>query len=113
MRAPMKRAWATLRRGEGAVRTRSRRLVALAFALASSGGALGACFTPREPPCAFSCVSAGARCPADYTCGTDGVCHRDGAEGACSFTLPDAGAGGSTADGAAGGGADGGAGSMD
>jgi hypothetical protein len=63
---------------------------------AGLGGALaGACFHPREVPCAFSCVSPGARCPTGFTCGTDGLCHRDGAEG-CTLTPPDAGAGGAS-----------------
>jgi hypothetical protein len=51
------------------------------------------CFAPREPPCAFTCVSAGARCPDGFTCGSDGLCHRDGAEGMCLLTPPEAGAG--------------------
>ena len=51
------------------------------------------CFHPREVPCAFSCVSPGARCPTEFTCGADGLCHRDGVDG-CTLTPPDGGAGG-------------------
>jgi hypothetical protein len=58
------------------------------------GTLVGACFHPRDVPCAFSCVSPGARCPTDFTCGTDGLCHRDGADGVCTLTPPDVGAGG-------------------
>jgi hypothetical protein len=46
--------------------------------------ALG-CFSPRQPECAFSCVSDGL-CPAAYHCGDDGLCHRDDGQGVC--TLP-------------------------
>jgi hypothetical protein len=65
-----------------------------------AGALTGACFHPREVPCAFSCVSPGARCPTDFTCGTDGVCHRDGADGVCTLAFLDGGggAGGASSD---------------
>lgn len=79
----------------GSVWARAGVIVAVTATL---GGALaGACFHPREVPCAFSCVSPGARCPTSFTCGTDGLCHRDGADdGGCTLTPPDAGAGGAS-----------------
>lgn len=49
--------------------------------------ALGGCFDPDEPPCAFSCGDNGA-CPTDYMCLSDGFCHLHGKPGACGF--PDA-----------------------
>jgi hypothetical protein len=60
-------------------------LLALAFAL---GLGLGACFSPNQPVCAFSCADAGL-CPTGYTCGADKFCHKDGATGICP--LDDAG----------------------
>jgi hypothetical protein len=42
------------------------------------------CFSPRTPPCAFSCAEDGL-CPAGYTCQTDGVCHRDDSQGVCDI----------------------------
>ena len=57
------------------------------------------CFSPREPACAFSCV-ADRRCPTDYHCGDDGLCHRDDGQGVC--TLPPQGdAGDASPDGSA------------
>jgi len=52
------------------------------------------CFSPREAPCAFTCVSADKRCPDGYLCGDDGLCHRvtaPGDEGVCLLNAPDAG----------------------
>ena len=43
-----------------------------------------ACYSPRQPPCAFSCADDGL-CPSGFTCGGDGICHRDGAEGVCDI----------------------------
>ena len=65
------------------------------------GTALAGCFSPSTPPCAFTCLSAGHLCPEQYSCGADGLCHRDGAQDVCGLTAP-YGAGGGTA-GAAGG----------
>lgn len=67
------------------------------FAVGAASSAPG-CFAPHEAPCAFSCVTVGARCPENFTCGGDGLCHRDGAEGVCLLTPPDAGAETSAAD---------------
>jgi hypothetical protein len=61
-------------------------------------GALAvACFSPREPACAFSCATDGL-CPASYTCGSDGLCHRADGVGVCLLTAVD---GGARADGGA------------
>lgn len=49
-----------------------------------------ACFSLREPPCAFSCAEPPNLCPANYTCGTDDLCHRAGATALCPLTSPDA-----------------------
>ena len=64
------------------------------------GGALAAClwawacFSPRQPTCAFSCAADGL-CPAGYSCSaTDGWCHRDDAPDAtCEPSQLDAGSG--------------------
>ena len=58
----------------------------LAIAVAAAGLSLSswACFSPRQPGCAFSCVADG-RCPARYSCGDDGLCHRDDGLGVCDF----------------------------
>jgi len=75
-------------------------VVGLGLGLTLAAGS-GGCFHPREPTCAFTCVSPGARCPTDYTCGADGLCHRDGAEGICTLTPPDGGAAGAAGAGGA------------
>jgi hypothetical protein len=67
-------------------------LVSVVF-LGSLAATVAGCFSPRNTPCAFTCVSTGNLCPDGFTCGTDGLCHRDGAEDVCSLTSPyDAGA---------------------
>lgn len=51
------------------------------------------CFSPREAPCAFTCISVEKLCPEAYTCGDDGLCHRvaaPGDEGVCLLNAPDA-----------------------
>jgi hypothetical protein len=48
-----------------------------------------ACFSLKEPPCAFTCVDPPHLCPASYACGTDGLCHLEGATGVCPFSPPD------------------------
>jgi hypothetical protein len=53
----------------------------------------GACFSPKEPACAFSCATDGL-CPTSYTCGSDGLCHRDDGKGVCLLGPDDAGDGG-------------------
>ena len=55
---------------------------ATGFWLAMSLGS--ACFSPRMPGCAFSCVSDG-RCPSGYSCASDGLCHRDDGVGTCDL----------------------------
>jgi hypothetical protein len=50
-----------------------------------------ACFSPREAPCAFTCISADKLCPDGYRCDDDGLCHRitaPGDEGICLLTPP-------------------------
>jgi len=56
----------------------------LLVVLAAAAVALPACFSPRQPACAFSCVTDGL-CPADYHCADDGVCHRDDGQGICTL----------------------------
>jgi hypothetical protein len=52
-----------------------------------------ACFSLKEPPCAFSCLQPPNRCPENYTCEADGLCHHHGATESCFLTAPgDAGA---------------------
>jgi len=67
-------------------------MAALRLSLALTLAALlaGACFSPRQPGCAFSCVADG-RCPAGYSCEPDGLCHRDDGVGSCDFKPQDAG----------------------
>ena len=63
----------------------------LAFALLALAPALPvACFSPSTPACAFSCVSAGHLCPDGYTCGDDGICHREGSTATCPLIPADA-----------------------
>jgi hypothetical protein len=50
---------------------------------------LSACFSPKEPACAFSCAADG-KCPPSYTCGSDNLCHRDDGQGFCTLEPPDA-----------------------
>ena len=61
---------------------------ALAFTVATLSGA---CFSPNQPPCAFSCARGG-RCPSGYSCASDGFCHRDDGQGECTLGTGDAGA---------------------
>lgn len=49
--------------------------------------ALAGCFSPYEPACGFICGSDGA-CPADYTCASDNVCHRNGTPADMQCTSP-------------------------
>jgi hypothetical protein len=46
-----------------------------------------ACFTPDQPPCAFSCATPPQTCPAGYTCGADLICHNDSNPGACDLSV--------------------------
>jgi hypothetical protein len=62
--------------------------VALLVLLAA---AATACFSPREPACAFSCATDG-KCPTSYVCGSDGLCHRADDAGACLLNPVDGGA---------------------
>ena len=54
-------------------------------------GLAAACFSPKEPACAFSCVTDGL-CPASYVCGSDGLCHRADGVGMCLLNPVDGGA---------------------
>ena len=65
-----------------------------------------ACFSLKEPPCAFSCVTPPHRCPEQYTCQADGLCHREGATGICGLTSPVDAAAGDAQDGGDGSAAD-------
>jgi hypothetical protein len=57
------------------------------------------CFSPHQPPCAFSCADDGI-CPSGYSCQADGVCHRaDDGGGICDIqSQVDAGDAGSDGD---------------
>jgi hypothetical protein len=75
------------------------RVVVILAALVVTAVATPACFSPRQPACAFSCAKPPHTCPSDYLCGDDGFCHRDGvpADGTCDRrpeedASPDAGA---------------------
>lgn len=57
--------------------------VAVGWAALTSG-----CFDPKTPACAFSCTSATHACPTAYTCGDDGLCHRDDAPDAACGIAP-------------------------
>lgn len=59
--------------------------LALALAVAAA-----ACFSPQQPACAFSCGPAGA-CPADFTCASDNLCHRNDGHGLCLLAPQDGG----------------------
>jgi hypothetical protein len=59
-----------------------------AWAAAILLASLVGCFSPKQPACAFSCVVAPNRCPESYACGADGLCHRAGADSACTLTPP-------------------------
>ena len=54
--------------------------IALLLAVAATAG----CYSPKQPPCAFSCADDGL-CPSGYTCQADGVCHRDDSQGTCDI----------------------------
>lgn len=62
---------------------RPRLLLALAVVF-GAGLFAGACFSPNQPACAFSCAEAGV-CPDGYTCGDDKICHKIGATGVCGL----------------------------
>jgi hypothetical protein len=51
-----------------------------------------ACFSLNEPNCAFTCLNPPHLCPTNYSCGTDFLCHRNGATGPCAVTPPGDGA---------------------
>jgi hypothetical protein len=58
--------------------------IALVLAMATAIAATAGCFSPRQPPCAFSCADDGL-CPSGYSCQADGVCHRDDGQGTCDL----------------------------
>jgi len=77
--------------------------------LGAMAAAMASCFSPSRPPCAFTCVTT-PECPDGYACGTDGLCHRNGATDTCNLKSPyDGGVAGTTGAGGLGGGAGGGA----
>ncbi len=54
---------------------------------------LTACFNPPADAVLFACTPEAPDCPADYSCGDDGCCHRDGSDiaanyGACGLGGP-------------------------
>lgn len=83
MRADMRADVRDGRRDRRALGIRFSAFVA-GFVLIAGGSAVS-CFSPREPPCAFSCLQPPHACPADYTCGSDGYCRRVGATATCDY----------------------------
>jgi hypothetical protein len=61
-----------------------RALFVARVALAAAAFLPAACFSPMQPPCAFSCADDGV-CPAGFTCQADGVCHRDDGPATCDI----------------------------
>jgi hypothetical protein len=74
-----------------------RRWVLALLLLAASGAAVVACFSPRQPACAFSCSDPPHPCPSGYSCAEDGFCHRDDGTGVCTL-FTDAGTDGAQSD---------------
>jgi hypothetical protein len=71
----------------------ARGQIRLRLVLLGALTAAAACFSPRQPACAFSCAKDG-QCPTSYACGSDGLCHRQeqGADvGVCLLDPVDAG----------------------
>ena len=66
----------------------SRVALAVGLLVLGAGAGVAGCFSLKEPPCAFTCVEAQHRCPERYTCGDDGLCHREGATAMCGLTSP-------------------------
>jgi hypothetical protein len=64
---------------------------AAALALLVSAALFSACFSPQQPPCAFSCAMPPNACPSGYTCGADRICHSDHNQGECPLGGQDAG----------------------
>ena len=59
-------------------------------ACALFAGVLSQCFSPDLPACSFLCGppdQASPRCPEDYECRADGVCHQIGGTDVCPFTV--------------------------
>ena len=66
-----------------------RPLLAATALLALGWGLPAGCFSLKEPPCAFSCVQPPHRCPEQYSCLADGLCHRQGvAASVCTLRAP-------------------------
>jgi hypothetical protein len=67
-------------------------LLVLGPMIAALATGSGACFSPHQPACAFSCAVS-HECPTGYACGGDGLCHRADGQGHCSLdpSQPDAG----------------------
>ncbi len=65
-------------------------LVMLASLVGLGGlGGLGGCYEIPQPDCGFRCGPSAA-CPADYTCASDGRCHRNGTSPSLVCATPDA-----------------------
>ena len=62
----------------------------LVVGLMGSGAALGGCFHPDQPACAFSCAQAPHTCPAGFVCGDDGLCHDPTSTRVCLIEITDA-----------------------
>lgn len=48
---------------------------------------LSQCFAPTLPACSYQCAMDEPRCPDDYECRDDGLCHLKGNTQACNFDL--------------------------
>jgi len=68
-----------------------RPTLVLALCAAALAAAIGACFSPHEPACAFACGPDKA-CPESYVCMSDGLCHRSGSQETCPPLPADSGA---------------------
>jgi len=62
-----------------------RRWVLNASCAVAFGAMLVGCFQYDEPTCSFAC-GAGALCPEDYECRSDGYCHKQGSTDVCPFS---------------------------
>lgn len=52
--------------------------------------ALSQCFSPTLPACSYQCAMEDPRCPEDYECREDGLCHLKGNNEVCPFDLSSA-----------------------
>jgi hypothetical protein len=70
---------------------RGRLRLRLGVVLGAVVASTAACFQPKQPACVFDCA-LDHKCPPSYTCGSDGMCHRDDDAGVCLLGGVDGGA---------------------